>query len=630
MFDDIDGYYDSLYDEGEVRDLNAAEVEALMAYEDNDDAIHAAAEAFAEAHDDDLTCSYCCGYGHEQDGCEVYADDKQIVAQDSARRAAKFFGADDEDMFVMGDPPDANEADEDDPWKDEFVALGQGWFENSYGDSFTLDPTVPSYDANGTELKCTCDKREDEDECFICSVGRMSPAHMWRPYRDDHDYEVYNEMGRKNRPRRQKKKQSAKTTQASLPLGNLPTATPKVTGTTSTTTTTTYVGKDSHFADPYTTYDGKLTFYLTSGRAGGNNRKEGEFVPDWGLYFDWSWRPWWRAEHIDWKDFGLPEAWDIAFEQLTVAIEKAASGDKVEMGCIGAHGRTGTALAAINVILGCSAKEAIKHVRKHHCSHAIENKKQEWWVEWVESQVTGKPCAPMPTTPAPKAYNSTAPGANQPCTQQSHFDAWLWLPAEKDGGVCPHKGDKCDWWAKDIVTFYDGKFVTWAEANYKKTPLTGNTTVCGYVVPQATYTKGAVNHNAAKFKDNDCWCDVCRYLEKGYGALLRPSDSKLGTEHDEAMWEMETKAKLAMANRKLAFISTLDLTGLETPVEAEFEETIQVAVAGGEIISVAVTSDFTPKPPPTNAGIKHGTKKNDYTYLDGRGWVWNGQLAANK
>jgi hypothetical protein len=623
MFDDIDGYYEG-YDEA----LNAEEVERLMDYEDNEDAIHAAAEAYAEAHADDPTCSYCYGYGHSQDGCEVFADDKQIIAQDQARRAAKFFGADDDDMFVMGDPPE--EEDDDDPWKDEFIALGQGWFENSYGDSFTTDPHAPSYDANGIELKCTCDAREDEDECFICSVGRMSPAHMWRPYRDDHDYEVYNEMGRKNRPRRQKKKQKA--TQATLPLGNTSTATPKTTTTTTTTTTTAYVGKDSHFADPYTTYDGKLTFYLTSGRAGGNNRKEGEFVPDWGLYFDWSWRPWWRAEHIDWKDFGLPEAWDIAFEQLTVAIEKATAGNKVEMGCIGAHGRTGTALAAINVILGCSAKEAIKHVRKHHCHHAIESASQEWWVEWVESQVTGKPCRPKPTTPAPKAYNSTAPGYNsaKACTQQGHFDAWLWLPADKDGGFCPNKGASCDWWDKDIANFYDGKFITWGADDYKKTPMAGNTTVNGYVVPSPTYGKGAVNHNATKYNANDCWCDVCRYLEKGYGALLRPSDAKLGKEHDDAMWDLESSAKLAIAHRKLALIASMDLTGLKAPVTEPAAETIKVATADGEIIEVSVADDFTPQPPPDVPNIKHGTKKGEYTYLDGRGWVWNGQLAAIK
>lgn len=50
------------------------------------------------------------------------------------------------------------------------------------------------------------------------------------------------------------------------------------------------------------------------------------------------------------------------------------AGKKVHVGCIGGHGRTGTVLAAVVAQLG--EKDAIRYVRDHYCSKAVESREQ--------------------------------------------------------------------------------------------------------------------------------------------------------------------------------------------------------------------------------------------------------------
>src|SRR5690606_28843780 len=89
-----------------------------------------------------------------------------------------------------------------------------------------------------------------------------------------------------------------------------------------------------------------------------------------------------RNEFINWPDFGVPAVPEVAVTQLVDAFIRACEGERVEMGCLGAHGRTGTALACMGVLAGLTPREAIAHVRKVHCSKAVETKAQEEWVEW--------------------------------------------------------------------------------------------------------------------------------------------------------------------------------------------------------------------------------------------------------
>jgi Protein-tyrosine phosphatase len=102
--------------------------------------------------------------------------------------------------------------------------------------------------------------------------------------------------------------------------------------------------------------------------------------PDFGLYLDARWQPPWDHAHIDWPDFGLPEDTDAVQRSLRALLDRARSGERVEVGCLGGHGRTGTALASLAVLSGYPAGDAVNWVRAHYCSKAVETPEQEAFV----------------------------------------------------------------------------------------------------------------------------------------------------------------------------------------------------------------------------------------------------------
>jgi hypothetical protein len=107
-------------------------------------------------------------------------------------------------------------------------------------------------------------------------------------------------------------------------------------------------------------------------------------LPDYGLYLDRRWKPPWMHGHLDWPDFGVPT--DVV--QMTAALrsllERADGGQVVEIGCVGGHGRTGTALACLAILSGRPADEAVAWVRDHYCSEAVETTEQEEFVVTFE------------------------------------------------------------------------------------------------------------------------------------------------------------------------------------------------------------------------------------------------------
>jgi hypothetical protein len=103
---------------------------------------------------------------------------------------------------------------------------------------------------------------------------------------------------------------------------------------------------------------------------------ERDVAPDFGLYLDDRWQPPWAHEHVDWPDFGVPadrEAFTVALLDL---LERARSGQVVEVGCLGAHGRTGTALACLAVLAGLEPDRAVDWVRAGYCDRAVETPQQ--------------------------------------------------------------------------------------------------------------------------------------------------------------------------------------------------------------------------------------------------------------
>ena len=120
-------------------------------------------------------------------------------------------------------------------------------------------------------------------------------------------------------------------------------------------------------------------------------RQEDNAERDFGLYMDASWAPTWDAELIDWPDFGLPADEAIASEQIVSAFNRAKNGERLEIGCIGGLGRTGTVLACMAILAGVPADEAVEWVRSTYDSRAVETNEQETWVLWFGQFIQTRP-----------------------------------------------------------------------------------------------------------------------------------------------------------------------------------------------------------------------------------------------
>jgi protein-tyrosine phosphatase len=65
---------------------------------------------------------------------------------------------------------------------------------------------------------------------------------------------------------------------------------------------------------------------------------------------------------------------------LILVRDRARAGQLVEIGCIGGHGRTGTALACLAFLSGVQRQEAVPWVKANYCSRAVESPEQAAFV----------------------------------------------------------------------------------------------------------------------------------------------------------------------------------------------------------------------------------------------------------
>ncbi|MFJ3792581.1 protein-tyrosine phosphatase family protein [Kitasatospora sp. NPDC090091] len=107
-----------------------------------------------------------------------------------------------------------------------------------------------------------------------------------------------------------------------------------------------------------------------------------EQQPDFGLYLlgRRPTSPPWETRWLRWPDFRLPADRVEAAESLRDAWERSER-QRVEVGCAGGRGRTGTALACLAVLDGVPAGEAVAYVREHYHPHAVETPWQRRFVE---------------------------------------------------------------------------------------------------------------------------------------------------------------------------------------------------------------------------------------------------------
>ena len=617
--------------------MDPAAISALIEprYEDSPDFLPS--DFDADDMDAFPNCTFCMKGDHFIDECPEVAEweaahDEQ--AFDDGWDNDEVYVPDEQDIADAQAVWDEMKAEEDAKKNNEPVPL---FYEDENQIVIPTDPFELCYERSGTLIKCNCEPDgHDKIECKKCKVGREWPSYAWRPFREDGEYDV---VKRKHRQQKQKKKQpKPATTVVTKGKGKMSTAPGKTStapgkssvGATSATsygTGAAWTSKDRHYGDTYTLYDGSVTLYVSSMW---NTRKEDEFVPDFGLYFDWGWHPYWRNEHIDWPDYNIPRHLPTAFEQILEALERAQNGENVEVGCIGAHGRTGTALAVMNVIMGADADTAINHVRDNHCEHAIESKIQEWMIDWVYAVLNDKPIPEKPEY-KPKYQSNTWGGTTvnatkASCQKADHFQAWLWVPAGKDK-FCPQKGATCEFWDEDVAEFEGGKypkFTTTGTVNYSTTAVIGD-----YLVPKAI-GKGAIFHTPQA--KEGCKCDTCRYLELGHGAFLCPKEYKPKQDYLDEMDALENEVMTIVADRKRHVIIAARKEAMKTSIIADDTTLVKaaegtfvyVAQSNGEILKIPVNKETwwktKPLPDPENDPTE-GERHGEWVWTNERGWV---------
>jgi hypothetical protein len=125
-------------------------------------------------------------------------------------------------------------------------------------------------------------------------------------------------------------------------------------------------------------------------------RKPGELAPDFGLYCDPQWQPTGPAVLLDWPDFGVPVDRTTADREILAAFELARAGQRVEVACIGGHGRTGTVLACMAILAGVPADEAVSWVRATYCQRAVQEPSQQYWIDRFAERLAASDGAAMP------------------------------------------------------------------------------------------------------------------------------------------------------------------------------------------------------------------------------------------
>jgi hypothetical protein len=126
-------------------------------------------------------------------------------------------------------------------------------------------------------------------------------------------------------------------------------------------------------------------------------------LPTYGLYLGRSpdkprrftlrraepWRPGWPSDWVDWPDFRIPRDPAAAAAAIRDTYQRARSGERVEVACVGGTGRTGTVLACMAVLAGHASDDAVGWVRRHYRPRAVETPGQRRWIAWFAANQTG-------------------------------------------------------------------------------------------------------------------------------------------------------------------------------------------------------------------------------------------------
>jgi len=190
--------------------------------------------------------------------------------------------------------------------------------------------------------------------------------------------------------------------------------------------------KCRHFQQPFTLPDGTVV-YASSHHY--HEPKEGDRVPDLGVYLDGIWQPVCVAFLIGCPDYGVPlPSIASVMHMANEALRVARGGGMVEVGCIGGHGRTGLFLAILTVLTmeEPHGAKAVAYVRDSYCGRAVESDKQEWYVEGMACERLGKP---WPEPPKPKPIVVYQPQAFAQSTKKGGMSKGTLKPSSIIGAI---------------------------------------------------------------------------------------------------------------------------------------------------------------------------------------------------
>ena len=173
------------------------------------------------------------------------------------------------------------------------------------------------------------------------------------------------------------------------------------------------------------------------------------FRPDWAVYLCGSWNATGMSLFIPWQDYGTP--W-VDWTQVRWAAQdiyaRALSGQRVEIGCMGGHGRTGTLLACLAQLAdpNMTARGSVDWVRANYCSKAVEDESQRYFTEWFADPTLApvwvepfKVASAVTTTVVgPKVSGGTACNWSRngtPCTLPLNHNAPHFYPAATVGAA---------------------------------------------------------------------------------------------------------------------------------------------------------------------------------------------------
>lgn len=181
--------------------------------------------------------------------------------------------------------------------------------------------------------------------------------------------------------------------------------------TTKTQTAFAPMKKCRHFQQDVVLPDGTVVYASSE-----HTRWKNDPIPDLGIYLDGLWTPDTLAFYVGCPDYDTPlPRVDQVLHVAEEGLRLARDGQRVEVGCIGGHGRTGMMLAIMAVLTmeNPDGDEAVHYVRDHYCHHAVESETQIWYVRGIAAERKGEPWPPKPK-PKPKTFTYTKSSPSSP------------------------------------------------------------------------------------------------------------------------------------------------------------------------------------------------------------------------